>query len=691
MSAGEQKGVSLHRLLTVNCLILVFAAVSLILINYFLNYRNFELSVRGITAEAVRMVDENIGYYKEFRSPANTHLRMHMVEDHQKLHSFIAEYGVPSYEFLMDKKTEHEKELNTEIEIALLTGKGVIFNTTYPTELGLDISGFPNATETLRRAREKGGVLLDYPVYERSGRVLRAYTMSYIKERDIYLQTALFLADLKVVRERLEKIVALSEYIKSVDAILVFSSSDGGRNLIFNISSDEPEKDTDAETVLETIKHGGMLEKSSGSLLTGTSKSYYITARVPDSAEELKDLDHRIVYRIIFDTTDERRYGLLSFFIKLFSAAVVVFALVIFYRRLSTGFVTPFRIMVDRVRKTEKITEKSILSGEKDLAALAELYNGHLERQQELLSYAEKFNEELEERVKAEVSRRKANEQLIIRQSMLATMGEMTHSVAYLWQLPLKVLGQYVDDISAMTADFGENRDRMEKIASECMEQVLYMSSTIEGLRDFFRPSLERKLFDLRQTLEDTMRMVAPHMLSEGIRLKFTCRLRGYEQPVSVDVLKNMDRCCGAGYPECVPECAGFGFTICGYPAEFKLAVLSVLHNSKRLLEEKKASAGEDFTPVITVDLYDTGGSVRINIQDNSGGMSAEELKAVDDPYSPESAENMKHFNLYMAVELFSSVMKGTVDISGSGEGLSIDIYLNKDTAACGLDNGAGK
>ncbi|QAR34142.1 HAMP domain-containing histidine kinase [Geovibrio thiophilus] len=691
MSAGEKKGISLRKLLAVNCLILVLASVFLILVNYFLNYRNFELNVRGITAEAVRMVDENIGYYKEFQSPANIHVRLHMVDDHKNLHDFIAEYGIPSYEYLMNRKKEHEEELNTEIEIALLTGKGVIFNTTYPTELGLDISRFPNAMETLRRAKEKGGILLDYPVYERSGRVLRAYTMSYIKERDIYLQTALFLADLKVVRERLEKIVALSEYIKSVDAILVFNSMEGGSNLIFNISSDEPETDTDSEIVLETLKRGEMTEKTSGSLFTGTSKSYYVIARVPDSAKNLKDLDHRIVYRIIFDTTDERRYGILSFFIKLFSVAVAVFALILFYRRLNSRFVIPFGSMIERVKRSEKITEKSILAGEKDLARLAELYNGHRDRQLELLSYAEKFNEELEERVRLEVSKGKANEQLIIRQSMLATMGEMTHSVAYLWQLPLRVLGEYVESISSMAENFEENRDRLEKIASDCMEQVLYMSSTIEGLRDFFRPSLEKKLFDLRQTLEDTMRMVAPHMLSGDIRLSFTCRLQGYEEPVRVDVLKNLERCCGAGYQECVPECPGFGFTVCGFPAEFKLAVLSVFHNSKRLLDEKRSMETDGFEPLIDVDLYDEGEAVRIRIRDNSGGMSAADLNAVNDPYSPGTADNMRHFNLYMAVELFRTIMSGKVDIISSADGLDIDIYLDKNTSACGLEKSVPK
>ncbi len=690
MSVEKQREISLHKLLTVNCLLLVFAAVSLILVNYFLNYRNFEMNVRGITAEAVRMVDENIGYYKEFQSPANIHLRRHMLEDHRQLHDFIAEYGIPSYEYLMNVKTEHEAELNTEIEVALLTGEGVIFNTTYPTELGLDISKFPNAKETLRRAKDSGEILLDYPVYERSGRVLRAYTMSYIKERDIYLQTALFLADLKVVRDRLERIVELSAYIKSVDAILVFSNGEAGENLIFNISSDNPEYDTDSEAVLDTLRKGIMTEKTSGNLITGTSKSYYVIARVPDSVSGLKDLDHRIVYRLSFDTTDERRYGLLSFSIKLFSVIIAVLALAMFYGRLNSRFVVPFRIMIERIKQSEKITEKSILSGEKDLSRLAELYNGHLDRQTELLLYAEKFNEELEEQVRAEVSKRKANEQLIIRQSMLATMGEMTHSVAYLWQYPLKVLGEYVDNISSMTEDFEYNRDKLEKITSDCMEQVLYMSSTIEGLRDFFRPSQEKKLFDLRQTLEDTMSMVAPHMLTGGIKLSFTCRLQGYGEPVTINLMKNLNRCCGAGYSECAPECPSFGFTICGFPAEFKLAVLSIFHNSKRLLDEK-CKYNKEFTPELAADLYDEGDYIRLCIHDNSLGMTDDELKAVYDPYSPDSGRDMRHFNLYMAVELFSSVMKGKINIESSGSGLAINIYLDKNTASCGLEMGVPK
>jgi hypothetical protein len=44
-----------------------------------------------------------------------------------------------------------------------------------------------------------------------------------------------------------------------------------------------------------------------------------------------------------------------------------------------------------------------------------------------------------------------------------------------------------------------------------------------------------------------------------------------------------------------------------------------------------------------------------------------------------------------MAVELFSSVMKGKINIESSGSGLVINIYLDKNTASCGLEMGVPK
>jgi signal transduction histidine kinase len=266
----------------------------------------------------------------------------------------------------------------------------------------------------------------------------------------------------------------------------------------------------------------------------------------------------------------------------------------------------------------------------------------------------------------------------MVRQSLLAAMGEMTQSMAFLWREPLAVLSKYIDDISVMVDASEHDYKELERITVKCMEQVLFMSSTIEDFRFFFKPSHRKKLFEVRGTVQEIMCLIAPHLQSENITLIFSCFLEGDANPVETELLSNLSRICGAGFPECVKNCGSFGLPVCGYPAEFKLAILSIFHNSRRLLEKSGGMEKQ-----IMLNLYDRGDSVMIDVFDNSRGMSEEDIQAVYNPYSDYAEDGMIYFNLYMALTLFETNMKGKVSFSSTLEGLNINILVPKRVSEC--------
>lgn len=113
-------------------------------------------------------------------------------------------------ENILRKTTEIEeyirKKYLEKYDVAIISEKGVIIETTNTNEINLDLCQFPDASKSLQETRNTKGLLIDYPVLNSDYKSLYIYLLRYIPEKKVYLQLG-------------HKIMIFSELIKSLSIL----------------------------------------------------------------------------------------------------------------------------------------------------------------------------------------------------------------------------------------------------------------------------------------------------------------------------------------------------------------------------------------------------------------------------------------------------------------------------------------
>ncbi|MCG6551137.1 MAG: transporter substrate-binding domain-containing protein, partial [Candidatus Magnetominusculus sp. LBB02] len=117
------------------------------------------------------------------------------------------------------------------------------------------------------------------------------------------------------------------------------------------------------------------------------------------------------------------------------------------------------------------------------------------------------FNVDLQAMVAAETEKRRLQEQMLIQQSKMAAMGEMIGLIGHQWRQPLNAIGMIVQDIKEEYA-YGElNEASINNTIETTMNQVSFMSKTIDDFKNFFKPSKEMVRFNVKAAIEELLSM----------------------------------------------------------------------------------------------------------------------------------------------------------------------------------------
>jgi signal transduction histidine kinase len=196
-----------------------------------------------------------------------------------------------------------------------------------------------------------------------------------------------------------------------------------------------------------------------------------------------------------------------------------------------------------------------------------------------------------------EIEREQQNQQvLLLRQSRLASMGEMINMIAHQWRQPLAVINGVVMNLDI---DFRKDRLTESKFNSyldEIESLTSYLSKTIEEFMNFFSTKKEKQRFNLYEVF-DEMRGIIAQRLKE------------------IDLQINIDK----------------DIEIEGYRRELLQVVLIVVNNAIDALN----SGGNkvDFDPKIIVNSEKREECIHLYIENNGGAIKEEILRRVFDPY----------------------------------------------------------
>ncbi len=239
---------------------------------------------------------------------------------------------------------------------------------------------------------------------------------------------------------------------------------------------------------------------------------------------------------------------------------------------------------------------------------------------------------------------KQAQDRMLIQQSKLAEIGEMMGSIAHQWKQPLNIIGFMIQDLEESYKGGEINTDFIKDFVRQSMDQIRYMSATIEDFRKFFKPGPEHSDFLPETSIGDMLRLVSAQMRNHTIETSLT--------------VQNNEK-----------------LKVNGPENEFRQVILNLINNSKDAISDRRA-ADSSFAGRIDIRIMKDNGFAVLHFQDNGGGISESVMESVFQPYVSTKGEKGTGIGLYMARQIIEKKLKGTIDVINTEEGACFIIRL---------------
>jgi PAS domain S-box-containing protein len=264
------------------------------------------------------------------------------------------------------------------------------------------------------------------------------------------------------------------------------------------------------------------------------------------------------------------------------------------------------------------------------------LDNIHRETQRKEVERA--LYEQTEKRLQT-VEALRVKEQMLVQQNRQAAMGEMIGNIAHQWRQPLNTLALAIQEVQMMH-ELGECSDEfMKQSAEKSMGLVQHMSQTIDDFRNYFKPDKEKTCFEVTEVIESTLLLIKDSFKHQRVKIEVVT----HQSPV-----------------------------ICGYRNEFAQSLLNILNNARDALTERKIEH-----PKVTVTVSGEGNRAVVVLADNAGGIPAEIIDKIFDPYFSTKGPNAgTGLGLFMAKTIVEKNLGGSLTVRNAGDGAEFRIEV---------------
>lgn len=251
----------------------------------------------------------------------------------------------------------------------------------------------------------------------------------------------------------------------------------------------------------------------------------------------------------------------------------------------------------------------------------------------------QKAHDELEIRVQERTAKLREMDEILLKQSRHATMGEMTSNIAHQWRQPLNSLGLMLQLLPMKYETKKFDLSYLQSTVESAMKTIQHMSQTIDDFRCIFKPDKEKETFNIDASLNKTIGLI-----EESFK----------ELNINIDIYSQKE------------------ITIEGYPNEFAQALLNILQNARDILIEKQIKK-----PRIIVTLNKENDKAVLTIADNAGGIPEDFIDKVFDPYfSTKGPEQGTGIGLFMCKAIIEKNMGGKLTVKNSDLGAEFKIEV---------------
>lgn len=251
------------------------------------------------------------------------------------------------------------------------------------------------------------------------------------------------------------------------------------------------------------------------------------------------------------------------------------------------------------------------------------------------------LNNTLEIKINDEIEKNRQKDMLLFEQSKFSALGEMIENIAHQWRQPLNIVSMLFQKIKRSYKNNALNDETMNKLITQALDTVDYMSQTIDNFRSQFEPNREKEKYNLSSTIANTVALVDNSFNILGITIE-------------VDILASID--------------------LYGFPQDLKQILLNLLNNAKDAITLNSIQNGKI---LIKAGYTDNQEKIVIKVEDNGGGINKEYIDKIFEPYFTTKHKSQgTGIGLYMSKQIVEKHLGGTITVSSSNTNTCFNIIF---------------
>jgi PAS domain S-box-containing protein len=216
----------------------------------------------------------------------------------------------------------------------------------------------------------------------------------------------------------------------------------------------------------------------------------------------------------------------------------------------------------------------------------------------------------------------KTQDEILIQQSKMATMGEMLENIAHQWRQPISVITMSATGLKVKKEYHLLTDELLESGLDSIVEYAEYLSKTIDDFRDFFKKDTEIRYFNITSAIDKCLFITSYKLKNNNIKLI----VNSHDEEIH----------------------------------SFKNQLVQVMINMINNAADAFVSQSTIENRIITINISKDEKNTYIQIHDNAGGIPADVIDKIFDQHFTTKDDSIgTGIGLYMAKDMMENNMKG--------------------------------
>ncbi|MGE4398912.1 MAG: ATP-binding protein, partial [Campylobacterales bacterium] len=248
------------------------------------------------------------------------------------------------------------------------------------------------------------------------------------------------------------------------------------------------------------------------------------------------------------------------------------------------------------------------------------------------------LNENMTETIRI-LKQNKTNEAYLLQRSRVVALGEMISNIAYHWRQPLNVISVVAQDMRYAKAEGELSDEYFNNSIEKIVDTSKNLSITLNKFSNFYKQPKNKEIFCVEDEIGRSIDFFKDINADLHAKIEYVFE--------SKHMIKN-------------------------YKGELSQAALNILKNANEAILRRNVQDGR-----IAISVTKKENSIKISISDNGGGIGAQEMEKIFDPYfTTKYKTNDVGLGLYLTKMMIEKNMGGILTAQNDEDGLKIEIEL---------------